>query len=117
MKPILKISDGLQRVLGFLDDDPLLDEATKVRMTTVLTAAENWVQNSIGTDDISFYAKDDVKDLYTTACNAVASNWFNHPSTSTVSTTAEQIIGQLRGTYDLEQEEKNNGTASERGPA
>lgn len=99
MTTFLKITDGLQRTLGFLPDDEALDDAAKARMQAALTAAELYVQGAIGESD-TFYQKQGVKELYTLACNAVAANWYNHPTSAPSSTTARQIIGQLRGSFD-----------------
>lgn len=114
METMLKVGDGLKRILGYLDDDPLLDEATQSRMEQALTAAEYSVQTAIGDENADFYSQDEVKKLYTLACNGIAANWFNHPSSATVSTTAEQIIGQLRGFYAEAKEADEDGTTTKR---
>ena len=107
----LSIDDGLKRACGYLDDDSLLDDATLKRMKDALVAAEFYVQGAIGQENQEFYQKDEIKDLYKLACNAIAANWFNHPTSAVSSTTAKQIIGQLRGSYDSEVED--NGTTTE----
>lgn len=111
MTTYLTIDDGLKRALGFLDDDGLLDQAAITRMELTLKAAEKYVQGAIGNDNPSFYQQADVNELYTLACNAIAANWYTHPSAAVPSTTADQIIGQLRGSYD-EQEDDNNGSTT-----
>lgn len=111
MTTYLSIDDGLKRALGFLDDDGLLDQQAIERMKTTLIAAEKYVQGAIGNDNSDFYQQDDVKELYKLACNAIAANWYTHPSTAVSSTTARQIIGQLRGSYDEQEDDSNGSTA------
>lgn len=114
MTTYLTVDDGLKRALGFLPDDDLLDDSAKARMEASLKAAENYVQAAIGEDNQQFYQSEKIKDLYTLAVNAIAANWYNHPSSAVSSTTAKQIIGQLRGSYD-ELEVSEDGSASECG--
>lgn len=113
MTTYLTIDDGLKRALGYLPEDDTLDDSAKSRMVAALKASEIYVQGAIGNDHEDFYQSDDVKELYTLACNAIAANWYNHPSTATSSTTARQIIGQLRGSY-AELEVSDDGSTSER---
>lgn len=113
MTTFLTIDDGLKRALGYLPEDDTLDDSANARMHSALIAAENYVQGAIGQDNPDFYRKDEIKELYKLACNAIAANWYNHPSTAVSSTTAKQIIGQLRGSYD-ETMVNDNGTASKR---
>lgn len=120
MTTYLTIDDGLKRSLGYLPDDDALDFSDEERMKATLKGAENYVQGAIGDDaDESFYKSDSVFELYKLAVNAIATNWFLHPSTAVSSTTAKQIIGQLRGTYDEttigKEEVSDNGTAAELG--
>lgn len=112
MTTFLAISDGLQRTLGFLEDDEALDDQAKALMTAKLTAAELYVQSAIGEDD-DFYQDKAVKQLYTLACNAVAANWYNHPTSAPSSTTARQIISQLRGAYDAKKVGDSDGATAE----
>lgn len=107
----LSIDDGLKRACGYLDDDSLLDDATLKRMNDALVAAEFYVQGAIGQENSNFYQKDEIEDLYKLACNAILANWFNHPTSAVSSTTAKQIIGQLRGSYDLSEVEDDGTTA------
>lgn len=114
MANYLSVDDGLKRSLGYLDDDDLLDDASITRLQSNLVAAENFVQRAVGDADESFYKSDDVFDLYKLACFAIAGNWFTHPSSANSSTTAKQIIGQLRARYD---EVIINGSTSGSEPA
>lgn len=114
MTTYLKVDDEFKRVLGFLPDDESFDAQSQVRASSALTAAENYVQGAIGQENPAFYQRDDIQTLYKLACFAIASNWFNHPSTAVSSTTAKSIIGQLRGSYD-ESEVNDNGTAAKSG--
>lgn len=114
MTNYLTIDDGLKRACGYLPDDDLLDDAALQRMKDALAAAELYVQGAVGKDDGKFYQSDNYKTLYTLACNAIAANWYNHPTNAVSSTTAKQIIGQLRGSYDSEVNE--DGSTSECGP-
>lgn len=111
MATFLKVDDEFKRTLGFLPEDESLDEQSEVRMNSVLTAAELYVQNAIGESD-SFYQSENVKPLYKLACYAVAVNLFNHPSSATSTPTASAIIAQMRGAYDLYKEGQDNGSAS-----
>lgn len=123
MTTFLTIDDGLKRSLGYLPDDDALDSSNEERMKTALKGAENYIQGAIGDDaddaDESFYKSDSVFELYKLAANAIAANWFLHPTSAVSSTTAKQIIGQLRGTYDEttigKEEVSDNGTAAELG--
>lgn len=112
MTTYLEIDDEFKRTLGFLPDDEMIDAQVLQRMTSVLSAAENYVQGAIGDASDKFYKRDDILPLYKMACVAIAANWFNHPSTAVSSTTAKAIIGQLRGSYD-ESEVSDDGTTSE----
>lgn len=111
MATFLKVDDEFKRTLGFLPEDESLDEQSEVRMNSVLTAAELYVQNAIGESD-SFYQSENVLPLYKLACYAVAVNLFNHPSSATSTPTASAIIAQMRGAYDLYKEGQDNGSAS-----
>ena len=111
MATFLKVDDEFKRTLGFLPEDESLDEQSEVRMNSVLTTAELYVQNAIGESD-SFYQSENVLPLYKLACYAVAVNLFNHPSSATSTPTASAIIAQMRGAYDLYKEEQDNGSAS-----
>ena len=115
MTTYLTIDDGLKRSLGYLPDDDALDYSDMERMKSALLAAELYVQGAIGEDkDATFYKSETVYELYKLACNAIAANWFLHPSTAASSTTAKQIIGQLRGAYD-ERTVNDDGTTPELG--
>lgn len=111
MATFLKVDDEFKRTLGFLPKDESLDEQSEVRMNSVLTAAELYVQNAIGESD-SFYQSENVLPLYKLACYAVAVNLFNHPSSATSTPTASTLIAQMRGAYDVYKEEQENGSAS-----
>lgn len=112
MTTYLTIDDGLKRSLGYLPDDDALDFSDEERMKGTLKGAENYVQGAIGDDaDENFYKSDSVFELYKLAVNAIATNWFLHPSTAVSSTTAKQIIGQLRGSYD-ESKVSDDGTTT-----
>lgn len=111
MATFLKVDDEFKRTLGFLPEDESLDEQSEVRMNSVLTTAELYVQNAIGESD-SFYQSENVLPLYKLACYAVAVNLFNHPSSATSTPTASAIIAQMRGAYDLYKEGQDNGSAS-----
>jgi len=100
MKTFLTINDGLKRTLGYLDDDTITDKSVEQRMTMDLAAAERSIQMAVGEDNLDFYQSDGIKDLYTIACNAVAANFFNHPSSAQPNLTEQKIVGQLRGAYD-----------------
>lgn len=115
MTTYLTIDDGLKRSLGYLPDDDALDFSDEERMKSALKAAELYVQGAIGKDaDESFYKSDLIFELYKLAVNAIATNWFLHPSSAASSTTAKQIIGQLRGAYD-ERMVSDDGSTSELG--
>ncbi|QHJ85640.1 MAG: hypothetical protein [Caudoviricetes sp.] len=111
MATFFKVDDEFKRTLGFLPEDESLDEQSEVRMNSVLTAAELYVQNAIGESD-SFYQSENVLPLYKLACYAVAVNLFNHPSSASSTPTASAIIAQMRGAYDLYKEGQDNGSAS-----
>lgn len=113
MERYLKVDDEFKRTLGYLPDDESLDSQTIARMESSLSAAETFVQNSIGKND-KYYQDEDNKMLYKMACYSIASNWFNHPSTAASSTVAKAVIGQMRGIFDS-YEELKNGTTSEPG--
>lgn len=117
MTTYLKIDDGLKRSLGYLPDDDALDSSDEERMEATLKGAEIYVQGAVGEDaDESFYKSDSVFELYKLAVNAIATNWFLHPSSAVSSTTAKQIIGQLRGTYDESKVVNDDGTTTDMGP-
>lgn len=111
MERYLEVDDEFKRTLGYLPDDESLDSQTIARMKSSLSAAETFVQNSIGKND-KYYQNEDNKMLYKMACYSIASNWFNHPSTAASSTVAKAVIGQMRGVFD-DFEEQENGTTSE----
>lgn len=113
MERYLKVDDEFKRTLGYLPDDESLDNQTIARMESSLSAAEIFVQNSIGKND-KYYQDEDNIVLYKIACYSIASNWFNHPSTASSSTVAKAVIGQMRGVFDS-YEEQENGTTSESG--
>ena len=113
MERYLKVDDEFKRTLGYLPDDESLDSQTIARMESSLSAAEIFVQNSIGKND-KYYQDEDNKMLYKMACYSIASNWFNHPSTAASSTVAKAVIGQMRGVFDS-YEEQENGSTSESG--
>lgn len=113
MERYLEVDDEFKRTLGYLPDDESLDSQTIARMESSLSAAEIFVQNSIGKND-KYYQDEDNKSLYKIACYSIASNWFNHPSTASSSTVAKAVIGQMRGVFD-NYEEMNNGSTSEFG--
>lgn len=113
MTTYLTVDDGLKRSLGYLPDDDALDSSDEERMKTALKGAENYVQGAIGEDaDESFYKTESVFELYKLAVNAIAANWFLHPTSAVSSTTAKQIIDQLRGSYD-EREVSDDGSTAE----
>ena len=113
MTTYLKITDGLQRALGYLDEDDSLDNGLQMRMSSALAAAENYVQGAIGTDVPDFYTSDNNKPLYTLVCNALAASYVQNPVSITsgavvnVDIVTNAIIGQLRGRYAKELEDQN----------
>ena len=113
MTTYLKITDGLKRSLGYLDEDTSLDEGLQIRMSSALTAAESYVQGAIGTDVPDFYTSDDNKPLYTLVCNALAASYVQNPvsitsgAVVTVDVVTNAVIGQLRGRYAKELEDQN----------
>lgn len=113
MTTYLKITDGLKRSLGYLDEDDSLDKGLKNRMTNALTAAESYVQGAIGTDVQNFYTSDENKPLYTMVCNALAASYVLNPvsitsgAVVTVDAVTNAVIGQLRGRYAKELEDQN----------
>ena len=113
MTTYLKITDGLKRTLGYLDEDDSLDEGLKNRMSNALTAAESYVQGAIGTDVQNFYTSDENKPLYTMVCNALAASYVQNPvsitsgAVVTVDAVTNAVIGQLRGRYAKGLEEQN----------
>lgn len=113
MTSFLKVDNEFKRTLGYLPDDESLDSQTIARMESTLSAAEIFVQNSIGKND-KYYQNEDNQRLYKIACYSIASNWFNHPSTASSSTVAKAVIGQMRGIFD-NYEEQENGPTSESG--
>lgn len=111
MATYLKITDGLKRSLGYLDEDDSLDEGLKKRMTGALIAAESYVQGAIGTDLDDFYTSEENKPLYTLVCNALAASYVQNPvsitsgAVVTVDAVTNAVIGQLRGRYAKELED------------
>ena len=113
MTTYLKITDGLKRSLGYLDEDTSLDEGLQKRMSSALTAAESYVQGAIGTDVPDFYTSDSNKPLYTLVCNALAASYVQNPvsitsgAVVTVDAVTNAVIGQLRGRYAKELEDQD----------
>ena len=113
MTTYLKITDGLKRALGYLDEDDSLDNGLQIRMSSALAAAENYVQGAIGTDVPDFYTSDNNKPLYTLVCNALAASYVQNPVSITSGTVVNvdivtnAIIGQLRGRYAKELEDQD----------
>ena len=113
MTAYLKITDGLKRSLGYLDEDDSLDEGLKNRMSNALIAAESYVQGAIGTDVKDFYISEENKPLYTLVCNALAASYVQNPVSITsgavvnVDIVTNAIIGQLRGRYAKELEDQD----------
>ena len=113
MTTYLKITDGLKRSLGYLDEDDSLDNGLQIRMSSALTAAESYVQGAIGTDVPDFYTSDNNKPLYTLVCNALAASYVQNPASITsgavvtVDAVTNAVIGQLRGRYAKELEDQN----------
>lgn len=113
MTTYLKITDGLKRALGYLDEDDSLDNGLQIRMSSALAAAENYVQGAIGTDVPDFYTSDNNKPLYTLVCNALAASYVQNPvsitsgAVVTVDAVTNAVIGQLRGRYAKELEDQN----------
>ena len=113
MNTYLKITDGLKRSLGYLDEDDSLDEGLKNRMSNALIAAENYVQGAIGAGVQDFYTSEENKPLYTMVCNALAASYVQNPvsitsgAVVTVDAVTNAVIGQLRGRYAQELEDQN----------
>ncbi|WP_407325606.1 DNA packaging protein [Lactobacillus johnsonii] len=113
MTTYLKITDGLKRSLGYLDEDDSLDEGLKNRMSNALIAAESYVQGAIGTDVQDFYTSEENKPLYTMVCNALAAAYVQNPvsitsgAVVTVDAVMNAVIGQLRGRYAKELEDQD----------
>lgn len=113
MATYLKITDGLKRSLGYLDEDNSLDEGLQKRMSSALIAAESYVQGAIGTDLEDFYTSKDNKPLYTLVCNALAASYVQNPvsitsgAVVTVDVVTNAVIGQLRGRYAKELEDQD----------
>ena len=113
MTAYLKITDGLKRSLGYLDEDTSLDEGLQKRMSSALIAAESYVQGAIGTELKDFYTSEENKPLYTLVCNALAASYVQNPVSITsgavvnVDIVTNAIIGQLRGRYAKELEEQD----------
>lgn len=109
----LKITDGLKRSLGYLDEDDSLDDGLKNKMSNALIAAESYVQHAIGTDVKGFYISEENKPLYTLVCNALAASYVQNPVSITsgavvnVDIVTNAIIGQLRGRYAKELEDQD----------
>lgn len=113
MTTYLKITDGLKRSLGYLDEDTSLDEDLQKRMSSALIAAESYVQGAIGTELKDFYISEENKPLYTLVCNALAASYVQNPVSITsgavvnVDIVTNAIIGQLRGRYAKELEDQD----------
>lgn len=113
MATYLKITDGLKRSLGYLDEDDSLDEGLKNRMSNALIAAENYVQGAIGAGVQDFYTSEENKPLYIMVCNALAASYVQNPvsitsgAVVTVDAVTNAVIGQLRGRYAKELEDQN----------
>ncbi|OUP14899.1 DNA packaging protein [Lactobacillus johnsonii] len=113
MTTYLKITDGLKRSLGYLDEDTSLDEGLQKRMSSALIAAESYVQGAIGTELKDFYTSEENKPLYTLVCNALAASYVQNPVSITsgavvnVDIVTNAIIGQLRGRYAKELEDQD----------
>lgn len=113
MTTYLKITDGLKRSLGYLDEDTSLDESLQKRMSSALIAAESYVQGAIGTELKDFYTSEENKPLYTLVCNALAAAYVQNPVSITsgavvnVDIVTNAIIGQLRGRYAKELEDQD----------
>lgn len=113
MTTYLKITDGLKRSLGYLDEDDSLDDGLKNKMSNALIAAESYVQGAIGTELKDFYTSEENKPLYTLVCNALAASYVQNPVSITsgavvnVDIVTNAIIGQLRGRYAKELEDQD----------
>lgn len=113
MTTYLKITDGLKRSLGYLDEDDSLDDGLKNKMSNALIAAESYVQGAIGTELKDFYISEENKPLYTLVCNALAAAYVQNPVSITsgavvnVDIVTNAIIGQLRGRYAKELEDQD----------
>lgn len=113
MTAYLKITDGLKRSLGYLDEDDSLDVGLKNKMSNALIAAESYVQGAIGTELKDFYTSEENKPLYTLVCNALAASYVQNPVSITsgavvnVDIVTNAIIGQLRGRYAKELEDQD----------
>lgn len=113
MTTYLKITDGLKRSLGYLDEDDSLDDGLKNKMSNALIAAESYVQGAIGTELKDFYTSEENKPLYTLVCNALAAAYVQNPVSITsgavvnVDIVTNAIIGQLRGRYAKELEDQD----------
>lgn len=113
MATYLKITDGLKRSLGYLDEDDSLDDGLKNKMSNALIVAESYVQHAIGTDVKDFYISEENKPLYTLVCNALAASYVQNPVSITsgavvnVDIVTNAIIGQLRGRYAKELEDQD----------
>ena len=113
MTTYLKITDGLKRSLGYLDEDDSLDDGLKNKMSNALIAAESYVQGAIGTELKDFYISEENKPLYTLVCNALAASYVQNPVSITsgavvnVDIVTNAIIGQLRGRYAKELEDQD----------
>ena len=113
MTTYLKITDGLKRSLGYLDEDDSLDDGLKNKMSSALIAAESYVQGAIGTELKDFYTSEENKPLYTLVCNALAAAYVQNPVSITsgavvnVDIVTNAIIGQLRGRYAKELEDQD----------
>lgn len=113
MTAYLKITDGLKRSLGYLDEDDSLDDGLKNKMSNALIAAESYVQGAIGTELKDFYTSEENKPLYTLVCNALAASYVQNPVSITsgavvnVDIVTNAIIGQLRGRYAKELEDQD----------
>ena len=122
MTTYLKITDGLKRSLGYLDEDTSLDEGLQKRMSSALIAAESYVQGAIGTELKDFYTSEENKPLYTLVCNALAAAYVQNPVSITsgavvnVDIVTNAIIGQLRGRYAKELEDQDGQNTKSQSP-
>ena len=113
MTAYLKITDGLKRSLGYLDEDDSLDAGLKNKMSNALIAAESYVQGAIGIELKDFYTSEENKPLYTLVCNALAASYVQNPvsitsgAVVTVDAVTNAVIGQLRGRYAKELEDQD----------
>lgn len=81
-----------------------------------LKSAQNYVKNAIGEDKSgTFYAREDVADLYDTAVISLTGTYFTYrialadTQSYPIDFTLNSIIGQLRGIYAVYESEADNG--------